>query len=79
MTIKAEKTPLDLSEYEKFGIDQRYTAYVISFENIHEDKCDNIEADYTQQGYKIFNTDMMRLDGHHFKYSIIVAKMGFTF
>ncbi len=79
MTTITNKTALDLSKYEEFGIDQRYTAYMISFENIHEDKCDDIESDYTQQGYKIFHTDMMRLDGHHFKYSLIVAKMGFTF
>ena len=78
-TEKANKIPLDLSRYEEFGINQGYMAFIVNFENVDEDQCDNIEADYLSKGYKVFHTEMARSKDNLFKYTVIIAKMGFTF
>jgi hypothetical protein len=73
------KSPLDLNLYERFNIDQNYSAFKITFDDLDQDEVDNIEAEYVQKGYKIFHTEMESNGNGTFKYSLIIAKLEFTF
>lgn len=75
----SERRPLDLNLYQKYHIDQRYEAYTISFKGLDENQCDDLEADYIQQGYKVFHVEMNRAEAGAFDLLMIVAKMSMTF
>ncbi len=73
------RKPLDLNLYEQYYIDQRYQAYVVSMESLDENQCDDIEAQYIQQGYKVFHVDTQRDKEGMFKLKLIIAKLDMTF
>lgn len=73
------KRPLDFDLYEEYFIDQRYQAFVITIDSLDENQCDDLEADYIQQGYKIFHVDTQRNKEGSFLLKMIVAKMDMTF
>lgn len=77
--MNALKKPLGLDLYERYHIDQRYQAYVVSFNSLTEDQCDDLEARYIEQGYKVFHVEMERNAIGAFSLKIIVAKMEMTF
>lgn len=72
--MKVNKTALDFSDYEKYSINQYYSAYKIDFEQILEQQCEDLELEYQQQGYKIFHSDLKRSSGEFFNLTLIVAK-----
>lgn len=73
------KKPLDLAQYEKYHIDQRYQAYVVSINSLTGDQCDDLEARYIEQGYKVFHVEMERNAIGAFSLKLVVAKMEMTF
>tara|TARA_Y100001936_G_scaffold252385_1_gene311806 strand:+ start:2212 stop:2445 length:234 start_codon:yes stop_codon:yes gene_type:complete len=77
--LSHSKYPLDFELYNTYHIDHRYKAFVIEFESIDENECDNYEANYIEQGYKIFHVSMNRNSKGLFNLKLIVAQMGFTF
>lgn len=74
-----DKKPLDLDLYEKYEIPQDYMAYVITFTDIDQMQCDELEHEYYTKGYKIFHTDIQRSTGALFIYKLIVGKASFVF
>ena len=73
------KQPLDFEHYELYHIDQRYKAYVVSFEYLSENECDELEARYLEQGYKVFHVAMNRNSKGSFDLELVVAQLGYTF
>lgn len=76
---KSSKKPLNLELYQDYNIDQNYSAYEISFENLDQEEVDNIENEYVTKGYKIFHTEMASNSDGSFNYKIVLAKLEFTF
>ena len=79
MTPKTLKKPLDLNHYDQYGISQNYSAFEIIISDVELEECDNLEAQYLGQGYKIFSSEMMRIQGEIYDLKLIVAKMSYTF
>jgi hypothetical protein len=80
MTIEhVDKVPLDLNEYATYNIPQSYMAYEIKFQNITQDKCDDLESEYSVKGYKIFHADLQRSVSNLFDYTLIIAKCEMIF
>lgn len=77
--MRAKKKPLDLGLYEKYHIDQRYQAYTVAFDSLTEKQCDDLEAEYIEQGYKVFHVEMERNAIGAFSFLIIVAKLDMLF
>ncbi len=77
--MNPKKYPLDLNLYDTYLIDHRYKAYVIEFESVDENQCDDYEATYVEQGYKVFHVSMDRDSKGLFNLKLIVAQLGFTF
>lgn len=77
--MKSIKSALDFDLYEKYHIDQRYQAYVIHVESIDQNQCDDLEARYIEQGYKVFHVSMERNTEGAFDLDLIVAKLDLTF
>ena len=73
------RLPLDLDQYQKYDIPQDYSAYVITFENITAQECDDFENEYTLKGYKIFHSSIDRSIADLFNMQLIVAKSEFIF
>ena len=73
------KTPLSFDQYKKYEIPQEYKAFIFEYLNIHEDKIDEIETDLIASGNKIFNSNMVRVNGNLFNVEIIVATVNYTF
>jgi hypothetical protein len=76
---ETSKKPLDLNLYEQYSIDQTYSAFILNFSNINQEEADNLEHEYTIQGYKIFHTEMSQLSNGSFELTMIVAKLNYTF
>lgn len=73
------KHPLDFKEYENYGIDQKYSAFTYEYLNIDQNQADDIESDLQTQGYKIFHSNLSRVQNNLFKLEIIIAKLDFVF
>lgn len=73
------KTALDFDLYEQYHIDQRYQAYIVKLGSLNENQCDDMEARYIEQGYKVFHADMRRNPKGSFDLTLVVAKMDLTF
>ena len=52
---------------------------MIEFESVDENQCDDYEATYVEQGYKVFHVSMDRDSKGLFNLKLIVAQLGFTF
>lgn len=79
MTQKTLKNPLDLNLYDHYGISQNYSAFEIVISDVELEECDNLEAEYLGQGYKVFYSEMIRIQGENYDLKLIVAKMSYTF
>lgn len=79
MNQKINKSPLDLNLYIKYGIAQEYSAFEISIFGVGQEECDDLEAEYLGQGYKVFHSEMIRKQGEIFDFKLITAKMSYTF
>lgn len=73
MKNRVEKTPLNLDHYENYQIDQAYQAYVIIIHDLEEGGAEDLEHEYTQQGYKIFSSEMLRQTNGKFTLKLIVG------
>lgn len=76
---EVNKTPLDFSQYEKYGINQKYSAFVLEFENLSESQVEDLEYEYQRQGHKIFFSEVSRSNDGQLTLKIITAQMSFTF
>jgi len=79
LQASVDKIPLDLKKYEKYGIDQQYSAFEMLFKNINQNEADTLEDDYFSRGYKIFHTEMSQNSDGSFDLTMIVASLAFTF
>lgn len=77
--MKVDKTPLDLTLYESYGIDQSYSAIELIIKDIDVNDTDNIEYEYMSQGYKIFSSEMTQSNEGKFILKMICAKLSYTF
>jgi hypothetical protein len=73
------KVPLDLNEYSHYDIPQSYMAFEVKFQNITQEKCDDLESEYSIKGYKIFHADLQRSVSNLFDYTLIIAKCEMIF
>ena len=69
-----EKTPLNLDSYEDYGISQSYQAYLVIINELEMQEVEDLEYDYIQQRYKIFNSELLRQPNGLFTLKIIIAK-----
>ncbi len=72
--MNVTKTALDLNSYEEFGIDQAYEAFLIIINDLEMEQVEDLEYDYMQQRYKIFNSELLRQPNGLFTLKIIVAQ-----
>ena len=72
--MPVQKTPLNLDHYDEFGIDQAYQAYLVIINDLEMQAVEDLEYDYIQQRYKIFNSELLRQPNGLFTLKIIVAK-----
>lgn len=79
MNKNVNKNALNFDQYSKYQIPQEYTAYVLEFQNLNDSECENMEYDYTVQGYKIFHSEMERNNIGLFSLKLIVAKSDIVF
>ncbi len=73
------KSPLDLTKYDKYEIPQDYSAFVLNINNITEQKAEDLEFEYIQQGYKIFNSSLEHSTQGDFNLEMIIAKLAMIF
>lgn len=73
------KEPLPLDEYDKFSIAHEYSAFVVEFKNISQEKADDIENDYQLQRYKIFHSDISINKNGSYDLKLVIASLSFTF
>ena len=73
------KSPLDLTKYDNYGIPQDYSAFVLNIKNITEQKAEDLEFEYIQQGYKIFNSSLEHSTQGDFNLEMIIAKLAMIF
>lgn len=74
-----DKKPLNFNKYNQYEIDQRYCAYIIQVDNISECDAEQLEWEYFNSGYKIFHSELIRIQGDLFAYQLIIAKLEYTF
>ncbi|MCT4641658.1 MAG: hypothetical protein N4A33_05120 [Bacteriovoracaceae bacterium] len=75
-----KKVPLDFNEYEKFGINQAYEAFIITMEKITLAEAESIEEDFITNHYKVFKNDLKIHSEGLYNLEMIIAKgKGFTF
>lgn len=79
MTKKVNKVPLDFSQYEKYEIPQEYLTYKLSFYDIDESQCEDLEFEYTSQGYKLFHSELERSNMGMFNLTLIIGKCNIVF
>lgn len=79
MTNSALKSPLDFDQYSLYEIPQDYLAYKIVFTDIEQEESDELELQYTLQGYKLFHSQMQRSQNGNFELLLIVAKCNLIF
>lgn len=72
--MKVQKTPLNLSHYEEHGINQAYKAYLVIINDLEMQQVEDLEYDYIQQRYKIFNSELLRQTNGLFTLKIIIAQ-----
>ena len=73
------KTPLEFDKYQDYDIDQRYSAFVINITDIEEQQAEDFELEYTQKGYKVFNSSLERAHEGKFNLKLIIAKLEMLF
>ncbi len=73
------KHPLKFENYEKYNINQGYTAYIYEYLNITQTQADDIESELITNGFKIFHSNLYRSQEQLFNLEITLAKMEFTF
>jgi len=76
---QVNKMPLDLNLYEQFEIPHDYMAFEITFTDVSQMQCDDLEHDYYTKGYKIFHTELQRSSADLFIYKLIVGKAPILF
>ena len=75
-----QKIPLNLDLYDKYGIDQQYSAFKVIITDISMEQVDQLEYDYIAQGYKLFNSELERYPNKNsFILTLIIAKLSYTF
>ena len=79
MLMKFQKEPLNFDLYDKYQIPQQYQAFVITVNDIEQDRLDDIEYDIQKQGHKIFHTEVQRSNNNLFDLTLIVAQLTMTF
>ena len=73
------KSPLELTRYGDYSIDQTYSAYIYEYLNITEIDADNIESKLVSDSFKIFHSNLTRSHENMFNLKIIIAKLSYTF
>ena len=73
------KHPLKFEDYDKYSINQSYTAYTYEYLNITQVQADNIESDLIANGFKIFHSNLYRSQEQLFNLEVTLAKMEYTF
>lgn len=73
-----ERVPLDFNSYEKYQIDQRYSAFKITVAGLTQEECDDFEYNYLQQGYKLFHSEIHREQAGALRLVMILAKLEST-
>ena len=66
--MKVQKTPLNLSHYEEHGIN------LVIINDLEMQQVEDLEYDYIQQRYKIFNSELLRQTNGLFTLKIIIAQ-----
>ena len=79
MTMNINKIPLDLNFYAEYGIDQQYSAYIITIDSLGENESENLEWEYTSKGYKVFHSELKRVKDGKFQMKLIIAKLEYSF
>ncbi len=79
MTKNSQKTPLNLDEYETYSIDHKYSAYIVSFTNLTDQDCDNLEYEYVSKGFKVFHSEVSRGNQGLLNMTLIIAKLEVVF
>lgn len=73
------KTPLELDKYNLYEIPQEYSAWVYTFNEVDQNRIDDIEYELQTQGHKIFHIETKRVQNGLFEIKIIAAKMPYLF
>ena len=79
MTKISQKAPLNFEDYEKYSIDQRYSAYIVQFNDISDQECDNLEYENVSKGYKVFHSEVSRGNQGFLNMTLIIAKLEAVF
>ncbi|MAZ47906.1 MAG: hypothetical protein CME65_05045 [Halobacteriovoraceae bacterium] len=72
--MNVQKTPLNLNHYESYGINQAYKAFLVTINDIEMQQVEDLEYDYIQQRYKIFNSELIRQSNGLFTLKIVIAQ-----
>ena len=59
---------------EQFGINQEYSAFKVTIQDIEMQAVEDLEFDYIQQRYKIFHSELQRQANGLFTLTIIIAQ-----